>query len=82
MIDLKNINTERRNEKTMELDLMSATEIVQIINEEDANIHVAINKQVNEIAQVVKAAATAIENNGRLIYIGAGTSGRLGLPPP
>ncbi|WOO89532.1 N-acetylmuramic acid 6-phosphate etherase [Mollicutes bacterium LVI A0078] len=79
MLDLKKINTETRNEKTINLDLMSASEIVKVINEEDANIQKAINEKLDEISAVVEAAAEAIRNGGRIIYTGAGTSGRLGV---
>ncbi len=79
MIDLKKINTETRNENTINLDLMSASEIVKVINEEDANIQSAINEKLDEISAVVEAAAEVIRNGGRIIYIGAGTSGRLGV---
>ncbi|WOO87685.1 N-acetylmuramic acid 6-phosphate etherase [Mollicutes bacterium LVI A0039] len=79
MISLEHINTERRNEKTMKLDLMNAMEIVEIINNEDALIHLAIKQQLNQISKVVEAAAQSINDGGRIIYMGAGTSGRLGV---
>lgn len=79
MIDLSKINTEARNEKSSHIDEMSAFEIVKLINSEDAIIAEAVGKQSEIIGQVVDAAAIAISQGGRIIYIGAGTSGRLGV---
>lgn len=79
MIDLKKIATEQRNEASMDLDKMSALEIVTLINKEDHKIAEAINDKIQEIGDVVKVAGDAIANGGRIIYIGAGTSGRLGV---
>ncbi len=79
MIDLTKINTERRNEKTMHIDTLNALEIVKLINDEDKIIADAVNLQINEIAKISLAAANTIAEGGRLIYIGAGTSGRLGV---
>lgn len=79
MIDLSKINTEARNLDSMKLDEMNAQEIVNLINKEDYKVQQAINEKLYEIAKVVELAAKAIENNGRIIYIGAGTSGRLGV---
>lgn len=79
MIDLSKINTEARNLDSMRLDEMDAQEIVNLINKEDYKVQQAINGKLNEIAKVVELAAKAIENDGRIIYIGAGTSGRLGV---
>ncbi len=78
-IDLTKIDTERRNPNSMNLDMMSAEEIVTLINKEDINVQAAIEKEIPAITKVVEAAAKAIKNNGRIIYIGAGTSGRLGV---
>lgn len=79
MIDLSKINTEARNLKSMQLDQMSAEEIVDLINDEDAKVQVAISNQISAIAKVVEIAAKTIEAGGRIIYMGAGTSGRLGV---
>ncbi len=79
MIDLKKINTEGRNPKSTDLDLMSAYQIASLINEEDKLIAGAINQQIESIGNLVEAAAKAIAGGGRIIYIGAGTSGRLGV---
>ncbi len=79
MLDLTGMTTESRNKNTMELDAMSSLEIVTAMNKEDFNVPSAISKILPEVANVVDATVEAFENNGRLIYIGAGTSGRLGL---
>ncbi len=78
-VDLTKIDTERRNPNSMNLDMMSAKEIVSLINQEDINVQAAIEKEVGAITKVVEAAAKAIACGGRIIYIGAGTSGRLGV---
>ncbi len=79
MINLSGMTTESRNENTMALDSMSAFEIVKVMNEEDAKISSAISKVLPDIAKAVDFAAASFEDGGRLIYLGAGTSGRLGL---
>lgn len=79
MIDLSKINTEGRNPNSTNLDLMSALEITKLINREDQEIANAISNEIESIGKLVEAAAKAIEAGGRLIYIGAGTSGRLGV---
>lgn len=79
MLDLQKINTEGRNANSTELDLMNAYEITKLINEEDHLIAKAIKAEIESISKLVEAAAKAIENQGRIIYIGAGTSGRLGV---
>lgn len=79
MISLDKIKTEGKNNKTESLDLMSAEEIVSVINEEDQKIATAIASQNTQIAKVVEEVAKAIAVGGRLVYMGAGTSGRLGV---
>lgn len=79
MISLDKIKTEGKNNKTENLDLMSAEQIVAVINEEDQKIATAIASQNTQIAKVVEEAAKAIAGGGRLVYMGAGTSGRLGV---
>ncbi len=73
------MQTEQQNPKTLQLDTLSALEIVTLINEEDAKIASAIESVLPSIAKAVDHIVTAFENEGRLIYIGAGTSGRLGV---
>lgn len=78
-IDLKKLTTEQRNPQTMDLDLMSPLEIVRTMNAEDAKVIKAVGACENEIAQAIEWAAQALAQGGRIIYFGAGTSGRLGV---
>ena len=78
MLDLSTLVTESRNTNTDNLDNMSALEIVGIMNQEDKNVPEAIEKVLPGIARAAELAAQAVMNGGRLIYVGAGTSGRLG----
>lgn len=76
---IKNLITESRNPATMNIDSMSTLEMVKIINKEDQKVAKAVASQVELIAQVIDKAANLFSKNGRLIYVGAGTSGRLGV---
>ncbi|WP_002150362.1 N-acetylmuramic acid 6-phosphate etherase [Bacillus cereus] len=76
---LENLSTENRNEKTMNLDEMSIKEVLQSMNEEDRTVALAVENEVEEIEKVVQTVIKSFEEDGRLIYIGAGTSGRLGI---
>ena len=71
--------TETRNEKSKHLDEMSSFEIVSLMNEEDKKVAFAVEKCLPEIAKTVDWAVEAFKNGGRLLYFGAGTSGRLGV---
>lgn len=71
--------TERRNLRSRGLDLKSTREILRIINREDAGVPGAVAREIPAIARAVEAIAAALERGGRLIYVGAGTSGRLGV---
>lgn len=79
MIDIKNLATEKRNERSMNLDQLNAKEIATLINQEDRYITEAIENSLAEISTVIEVAAETIRNGGRVIYLGAGTSGRLGI---
>ena len=78
-LNLKNMSTETRNQNTMNLDIMSPLEVVSVMNQEDAKVPAAITPALPNIAQCVTWAIESIENGGRIIYMGAGTSGRLGV---
>ena len=78
-LNLKNMSTETRNQNTMNLDIMTPLEVVTIMNQEDAKVPEAIKPALPNIAQCVTWAISSIENGGRIIYMGAGTSGRLGV---
>lgn len=79
MIDLSKLATEKQNNAPMNLDKMSPLEIATLMNTEDANVITAIQSQLLQIANAISCATTALKNNARIIYIGAGTSGRLGV---
>ena len=76
---LENCTTEQKNDHSSNLSSKSALEIVKIINEEDARVAPAVGRIVPEIAALAEEIARAFRNGGRLVYIGAGTSGRLGV---
>ncbi|MDT3494075.1 N-acetylmuramic acid 6-phosphate etherase [Bacillus toyonensis] len=76
---LENLSTEHRNEKTTNLDEMSIKEVLQSMNEEDRAVALAVEKEIEHIEKVVQTVIKSFEEKGRLIYIGAGTSGRLGI---
>lgn len=78
-IDLSNMTTEQRNSASMNMDSMSSLEVVSLMNSEDCKVPIAIKDHLVQIAQVVDWCKQSFENGGRLIYIGAGTSGRLGV---
>lgn len=78
-VNLTGMTTETRNPRTMALDTMSELEIVTAMNEEDARVPLAIAKVLPEIAQAAAWAVESFEKGGRLFYMGAGTSGRLGV---
>ncbi|MBB5177988.1 N-acetylmuramic acid 6-phosphate etherase [Melissococcus plutonius] len=79
MIDLENLTTEKRNETTFDLDEMSIAEAARIMNQEDHKVAEAIEEQIEKIECVIEATIQTFKQNGRLIYMGAGTSGRLGV---
>ncbi|MBR0419940.1 MAG: N-acetylmuramic acid 6-phosphate etherase [Erysipelotrichaceae bacterium] len=79
MVNISNLGTESINEKTKDLDLLSVGEIISIMNEEDLNVVEAVRKALPQIETLIKQTIKAYKQGGRIIYIGAGTSGRLGL---
>ena len=75
--DLQSLTTERLNEASFGLDTKSALEIARIITQEDAKVAGAVKKAVPEIALVIDTVARSLRDGGRLIYVGAGSSGRI-----
>ena len=73
------LKTEGRNPNTMNIDKVSTLEAMRLMNEENKRVPEAIDTQLEQIAQAVDIIAAAIERGGHLIYVGAGTSGRLGV---
>ncbi|MFZ0337005.1 MAG: N-acetylmuramic acid 6-phosphate etherase [Terracidiphilus sp.] len=74
---LQQLTTESQNEASQGLDTKSALEIARIINHEDAKVAAAVKKAIPEIAAVIDQVARSLRDGGRLIYIGAGSSGRI-----
>ncbi|MBE4472002.1 N-acetylmuramic acid 6-phosphate etherase, partial [Vibrio parahaemolyticus] len=77
-IDLSRLVTESRNPASAEIDTLSTIEMLQVINEEDQKVALAVKAVLPQIAKTVDAITQAFANGGRLVYMGAGTSGRLG----
>ena len=77
--DLKGLQTEERNPRSAEIDKVSTSELCQIINYEDATVASAIRACIPTIAGAIDALTPRIRQGGRVIYVGAGTSGRLGV---
>lgn len=71
--------TEQRNSASMQLDEMSIEEMAQLMNKEDQGVPIAIEKVLPDLTPLIEAVVESFEKDGRLIYIGAGTSGRLGI---
>jgi N-acetylmuramic acid 6-phosphate etherase len=77
--ELSKLTTEQRNPYSMDIDARSTEEILKIINDEDKTVPYAIEKELPYIAQAVELIVKALKSGGRLLYFGAGTSGRLGV---
>ena len=79
MVELKRIATEQRNPNTMNIDTLPTLEMVRLMNREDHRVAEAVSLVTDEIARAVDLIADRLSKGGRLIYCGAGTSGRLGI---
>jgi N-acetylmuramic acid 6-phosphate etherase len=79
MMNLGSLVSETRNPQTMDLDCLSTLEMVERFNQQDALVAGAVEKTLPEVARAVDAASESLKAGGRLIYMGAGTSGRLGV---
>jgi len=75
----ENLTTETRNKRTSNLDEMTTLELLTVMNDEDRKVAQAVKNEIPQIAKAVEAIMAAKQKGGRLIYIGAGTSGRIGL---
>ncbi len=78
-LNLDKLTTETRNEKTMHLDTMSVHDFVRVMNAEDQTVAVSVSHALPQIEQAITAIIDSFNRGGRLFYIGAGTSGRLGV---
>lgn len=79
MVELKQIPTEQVNEATAHIDTLSTLEMVRLINREDQKVAPAVGREAEHIAAAVDLICRSLSAGGRLIYCGAGTSGRLGV---
>ncbi|MFE0633139.1 N-acetylmuramic acid 6-phosphate etherase [Streptomyces sp. NPDC058864] len=78
-MDLSTLGTETRNERTAELDRMPVSELLTVMNAEDQTVALAVREALPDIGTAVEAITESLRRGGRLIYLGAGTSGRIGL---
>ena len=76
---IKKLRTEQVNPATVNIDSVSTIEILELINNEDAKVHLAVKEELETIAEAVELIVNSFKKGGRLIYAGAGTSGRLGV---
>ncbi len=79
MENLGRLSTEARNPRTADLDVMPVVEFLEVMNDEDASVAAAVRVTIPQVAEAVDLAAAALRAGGRLIYLGAGTSGRIGV---
>ena len=79
MIDLTKLVTETRNPNTMDLDQMTPLELVSVMNQEDLNVVAGVKEVLPQVVQAIEWAVSSLEAGGRIVYFGAGTSGRLGV---
>ena len=79
MLDLTKFTTEQRNQRSMDLDTMTSLQIVTTMNDEDLRAVQSVTKVLPQVATAIDWAAEALERGGRVFYMGAGTSGRLGV---
>lgn len=78
-INLEKLTTESRNRNTLNIDKVSTLDMVKMINNEDKKVAIAVEKELPKITEAIDEIAIRMHKGGRLIYIGAGTSGRLGV---
>lgn len=79
MVDINKISTERRNNNTKNIDMLQTKDMLKMINAEDKQVAFAVEEAIDQITVVVDEITKVFENDGRLVYLGAGTSGRIGV---
>lgn len=79
MIDISKISTEQRNKNTKNIDIVPTKEMLRLINREDKTVPLAVEAAIDQITVVVDVVTKAFLEGGRLFYVGAGTSGRIGV---
>jgi N-acetylmuramic acid 6-phosphate etherase len=77
--EISDLTTEKRNDNSMNLDELSIVQILQLINDEDAKVALAVKVEIPHIEKVCEKLIELLKNGGRLFYVGAGTSGRMGV---
>jgi N-acetylmuramic acid 6-phosphate etherase len=77
--EISKLHTEQRNKNSMDIDVRSTSEILKIINNEDKTVPLAVENELPYIEKAVELIVTALKKGGRLMYFGAGTSGRIGV---
>ncbi len=77
--ELKRLTTEKSNEKTKDIDRVSIKEKLRLINDEDKTVPYAVEKAIPEIEKVISLTVNSLKQSGKVVYIGAGTSGRMGV---
>lgn len=77
--EIEKLSTEQRNPRSMDIDVASVREILEIINTEDHKVPIAVREEIPYIVEAVEIVVDSLKQGGRLIYVGAGTSGRLGI---
>ena len=78
-VDRKDLSTEKQNPKSLDIDTQSIDQILRTINQEDQTIANKVNEAIGDISRAVELTTNAIRSGNRIFYIGAGTSGRLGV---
>ena len=78
-VDRKDLSTEKQNPKSLDIDTQSIDQILRTINQEDQTIANKVNQAIGDISRAVELTTNAIQSGNRIFYIGAGTSGRLGV---
>ena len=79
MIKRETLKTEQQNKNSLEIDQFTIPKILETINKEDQKIAFAVNQVLSDVEEVVSYAKSSLSSGGRVFYVGAGTSGRLGV---
>lgn len=79
MVELNNLDTEQKNERTKNIDILSTIEVLKLMNDEDKRVACAVEEELEHIEKAVDLIYEKMSVGGRLIYIGCGTSGRIGI---
>ncbi|RDY29328.1 N-acetylmuramic acid 6-phosphate etherase [Romboutsia weinsteinii] len=79
MVKIKHLSTEGRNKDSVDIDIMSVKDVITTINNEDKTVAFSIEKELDSIEKVVSEMINTYKNGGKIVYMGAGTSGRLGV---